>query len=120
MNNHIERKIIHQLDKSENVQEYSLENVLNMMARETTFSKLELDDTIGDAIQNVELPQYNGKTHGVICVAALESADSYGFNVYQVYIKPDKEFGRKYWIPNKRTFYSYEDENLQTFFNGDK
>ena len=119
VNNHIERKIIHQLDKSDNVKK-TLDDAIKMIARETTFSENELIDSIGEAIQNVELPTYNGKTHGVICVAALESADSYGFNVYQIYIEPDEKLGVKYWIPNKRTFYSYEDENLQTFFNGDK
>ena len=120
VNNHIERKIHHHLDKSDNAKRYSLEDVIKMMASETTFSETELTDSIGEALQDVELPKYNDKIHGMMCVAALESADSYGFNVYQIYIEPDENIGKKYWIPNKRTFYSYEDENLQTFFNGDK
>ena len=115
-----ERKIIHNLDKSKDTKSYSLEEIMKVMEKETTFSKLELTEFIGEAIQNVDLPEYNGKVHGVICIAALESAESYGFNVYQVHIVPDEKLDRKYWIPNKRPFYSYEDENLQTFFNGDK
>ena len=120
VNNHLERKIIHHLDKSENAKSYSLEEIINIIAKETTFTKLEITDSIGETIQNVELPTYNGKVHGVMCIAALESAESYGFNVYQIYLAPDEKIGVKYWIPNKRPFYSYEDENLQTFFNGDK
>lgn len=120
VNNHIERQIMHKLDKTDNPKSYPLEDIIKMMARETTFSENELLDSIGEALRDVEPPTYNGKIHAVMCVAALESADSYGFNVYQVYVAPDETLGKKYLIPNKRTFYSYEDESLQTFFNGDK
>ena len=119
-NNSIKRRILHNLDKTNAAQYYSLEETLSIMKNETTHSRKEIFKFIGEAINNIELPNQDDKRQGVICIVALESKDGYGFNVYQIYIKPDKDGGVNYLVPDKRPFYSYEDENLQTFFNGDK
>ena len=119
-NKNITRKISHLLDKTDARKNYSLEKILDIMAKETTFKKPALLSSIGKEIQNLTLPNYDGKTYGMICIATLESNDGYGFNVYQIYVVPGKNGVREYWLPDERTFYGYEDENLQTFFNGDK
>ena len=119
-NKNINRKISHMLDKTDARKNYSLEKIIDIMAKETTFNKPALLSSIGKEIQNLTLPNYDGKTYGMICIATLESNDGYGFNVYQIYVVPGKNGAREYWLSDERPFYGYENENLQTFFNGDK
>ena len=89
------------------------------MASETNYGVKELEKKIGEKLQEIELPKYDGKVQPIFCLAALDSKSGYGFNIYQIYVN-EKNDVRGYLLPDKRHFESYEDENLQTFFNGDK
>lgn len=119
-NNHVEREFIYHFDKTDAHKSYtSVDEVIELFASESTHSKKEIADSIGEVLNDITLQEYNGKVQSVFCIAALESDSGYGFNICQIYIMADGA-GKKFFIPTTRPFESYEDENLQTFFNGDK
>lgn len=120
--NHIERKFVYNFDKSKKDKCYeNLDDVIELFANESLHSKRELRDTIGEILNNITLPEYGGKTQGIFCIFALESKSGYGFNICQVFVEASNNGdGKKFWIPPQRPFEAFEDENLQTFFNGDK
>ena len=118
-NNRLEREIAYHFDKSNAAENYSLAELIKLMASETNYGVKELSEKIGEKLQDIELPKYNGKIQPIFCLAALDAKSGYGFNIYQIFVK-EKNDAREYLLPTKRHFESYEDENLQTFFNGDK
>ncbi len=120
-NDRIERREIpYHFDKSSDAENFTLPELLKIMSNETTFSKEILEEEIGDKLQDVKLPVYNGKVQPIFCLAALDAKSGYGFNIYQIGVDISEDGATEYWLPKKRRFESYEDENLQTFFNGDK
>ncbi len=117
-NNRIEREVPYHFDKNE-AEKFTLAEVIKLMADETTYSRSLLEKQIGEKLQEIELPEYKGEVQPIFCLAALDAKSGYGFNVYQIFVR--KNAGAiEYLLPVKRHFESYEDENLQTFFNGDK
>lgn len=119
-NNRVERRFMYHFDRGD-ATAYTLAEVIENLAKETFHERQELEKTIGAALQNIDLPEYGGKKQAIFCLAALDSKSGYGFNIYQICVGVnEKTGGKKYWIPKTRHFESYEDEDLQTFFNGDK
>lgn len=118
-NNRIEREILYHFDKGD-ADNFTLAEVIKIMSDETTYTKAEIEKGIGEKLQEVELENYGGKLQPIFCIAALDANDGYGFNVYQIGVSVNDIGATEYWLPKKRHFESYEDENLQTFFNGDK
>ncbi len=118
-NNRIEREILYHFDKGD-ADKFTLAEVIQIMNDETTYTKAEIEKGIGERLQEVELENYGGKLQPIFCIAALDANDGYGFNVYQIGVSVDNTGATEYWLPKSRHFESYEDENLQTFFNGDK
>ncbi|MBR4904373.1 MAG: hypothetical protein IKZ53_06855 [Selenomonadaceae bacterium] len=122
-NNRLEREIsYHFYRKSDSMEGFTLKDLIKLMADETNYKKEELMDKLGDKLQAVELStDKNGKVQPIFCLAALDAKSGYGFNIYQICVNKNAATGAVgYWLPKKRQFESYEDENLQTFFNGDK
>lgn len=117
----IRRRILYHFDKKGSAKGYTLKELIKILVAETTHSQAELEEKIGDKLQEVELQSIGGKIQAVFCIGALESRSGYGFNIYQICVsRNDKTGATEYWLPVKRPFESYEDESLQTFFNGDK
>ncbi|MBR3746577.1 MAG: hypothetical protein IKN27_06415 [Selenomonadaceae bacterium] len=113
-NNRLERRFFYHFDKSD-AECCSVTKLLDIMEKETIHSRNVLERELGEKLQDIELS--NGQS--ILCFAALDSKSGYGFNIYQIWVKNDNG-AINFWIPKKRHFESYEDENLQTFFNGDK
>ena len=118
-NNRLEREVAYHFDKTNAAKSFTLAELIKLMASETNYSVKELEKKVGEKLQEIELPKYNGKIQPIFCLAALDAKSGYGFNIYQIFVK-EKNDAREYLLPTKRHFESYEDENLQTFFNGDK
>ena len=122
-NNRLEREIsYHFYRKSDSMESFTLKDLIKLMADETNYSKETLIKELGEKLQEVELTtDKNGKVQPIFCLAALDAKSGYGFNIYQICVNKNAATGAVgYWLPKKRQFESYEDENLQTFFNGDK
>lgn len=119
-NNRLEREVAYHFDKNpDSMESFTLNEVIELMAGETTYGKKELTDKIGTKLHEVDLRSHNNQA--IFCLAALDSTGGYGFNVYQICVSLNDDTGAiEYWLPKRRHFESYEDENLQTFFNGDK
>lgn len=118
-NNRIEREILYHFDKGA-ADKFTLTEVIKIMCDETTYTKKEIEQGIGEKLQEVKLESYDGKIQPIFCLAALDAKDGYGFNIYQICVNVNNTGATEFWLPKKRRFESYEDENLQTFFNGDK
>lgn len=113
-NNRLERRFFYHFDKSD-AECCSITKLLDIMEKETLHTRDVIEREIGEKLQDIDLS--NGQS--ILCFAALDSKSGYGFNIYQIWVKQDNG-AINFWIPKKRHFESYEDENLQTFFNGDK
>lgn len=118
-NNRIEREILYHFDRGA-ADNFTLADVIKIMSKETTYTRDELEREIGEKLQEVELQRYGGKLQPIFCLATLDAKDGYGFNIYQIVVNVNDKGAMEFWLPKKRRFESYEDENLQTFFNGDK
>lgn len=119
-NNEIERRILYHFNDSK-PDYYPLDEVVKLLAKESGLKEEKVNNSIGDALRDVTLLEYNGERQPIVCLAALDSTAGYGFDVWQIFVTPDKKTGGlKYWIPKANRFRSYEDEDLKTFFNGDK
>ena len=113
-NNRLERRFFYHFDKSD-AECCSLTKLLDVMEKESLHTRDVLEREIGEKLQDIDLTE----GQSILCFATLDSKSGYGFNIYQIWVK--KDGGTiNFWIPKKRHFESYEDENLQTFFNGDK
>ena len=119
-NNRVERRIHYHFDKQGAASPHTLAEILEIMAKESTHTLENLRAEIGGILHEIELQSYDGKIQPIFCLAALDSKSGYGFNVYQIWVNLGNSGAMEYWLPKKRPFESYEDENLQTFFNGDK
>lgn len=119
-NNEIERQIPYHFDKGA-ASFHTLEELIKILAKESDHTEEKINRTVGDALRDISLPEYKNKRQAIFCLAALDSNAGYGFDIWQIFIAPDdKTGGLKYWIPKTRHFESYENEDLKTFFNGDK
>ena len=112
----VKRRIMYHFDKKGNAKSYTLSGIMKIIADETTHDKEEQLEKIREKLQDIE-----PKSQAVFCIGALDSKSGYGFNIYQIYVSRNAKTGAtEYWLPLNRPFESYEDESLQTFFNGDK
>ena len=113
-NNRVELKFFYHFDKSDAAR-CTVTELLDIMAKESLHTRDVLEREIGDKLRDIDLTD----GQNILCFVALDSKSGYGFNIYQIWAKSDGG-AISFWIPKKRRFESYEDENLQTFFNGDK
>ncbi len=111
---HVERKFLYHFDKSD-AERCTIRELLDIMAKESTHGRDVIEREIGEKLQDIDLTD----KQSILCFVALDSTSGYGFNIYQIWATNDGG-AVKFWLPKKRRFESYEDENLQTFFNGDK
>lgn len=74
--------------------------------KKTYLDKKVLKDNIIDGLFNISEQK-------VICLFVIPVTNGYGINIYQIY-----KDGDKYYLQQNGKFESFEDENLETFFDG--
>lgn len=113
-NNRVERKFSFHSDDGDS--EYrSIDELLDIMAEESTYSRDVLKREIGRQLQKIDLQA----GQSILCFTALDSTAGYGFNIYQIWAE-ERNGEIIFRIPKTRHFEPYEDEKLQTFFDGNK
>ena len=95
------------------------EQLVEYIESKTYYSE-EQTDKIADKLSKVDprQPEY-GERESVNCLFVLPSREGYGMRIYQICIVK-KNDAKQYFAPRDAEFVDYENEQLQTFFDGKK
>ncbi len=95
---------------------YNLESLEREIAKSTTLEYYKINQMISDPLRDIDL-QRDNNNNPICCLFILPARDRYGFYIWQVVVKSDKD-GKYYKSPKTPKFKTFESETLQTFFDG--
>ncbi len=98
---------------------FDLQELEGKLLKLTMLTQSDLQKSVFDVLENIDLDRDN-KGQNMYCLFALPAKDGYGFMVCQIGVKQKEEKGKYYIMPESPEFVPFEDEDMQTFFDGDK
>lgn len=95
---------------------YNLESLEREIKKSTSLEYEKINQMISDPLRDIDL-QRDNNNNPICCLFILPARDRYGFYIWQVVVKSDKD-GKYYKSPATPKFETFESETLQTFFDG--
>ena len=96
---------------------YDLPSLSVEIEKSTSLEYSELNRMVYDPLRDIDL-QRDNNNNPVCCLFILPACDRYGFYIWQVVVTSDESGGKYYNSPSVPTFETFENETLETYFNG--